>query len=96
MMLRAYFVIAVVIGHLATQLHEREQSERRREERAAALYRLTRELAASRDLSQALPTVLQLIRDFFQADASGCAMKMVLRNILPAPLCRRKRTRASR
>ena len=27
-------------------------------------------LAASRDLSQALPKVLQLIRDFFQADAA--------------------------
>src|SRR6478752_2638437 len=70
MMFGAYFVIAVVIGHLATQLHEREQAERRREERATALYRLTRELAASRDLNQALPTVLQLLRDFFQADAA--------------------------
>ena len=47
MMFGAYFVIAVVIGHLATQLHEREQAERRREERATALYRLTRALAAS-------------------------------------------------
>ena len=70
MMFGAYFVIAVVIGHLATQLHEREQAERRREERATALYRLTRELAASRDLSQALPKVLHLIRDFFHADAA--------------------------
>ena len=70
MMFGAYFVIAVVIGHLATQLHEREQAERRREERATALYRLTRALAASRDLRQALPKVLQLIRDFFQADAA--------------------------
>ncbi len=51
------------------QLHEREQAERRREERATALYGLTRMLAASRDLTQALPKVLQLIRDFFQADA---------------------------
>ena len=70
MMFGAYFVIAVVIGHLATQLHEREQAERRREERATALYRLTRTLAASGDLTQALPKVLQLIRDFFQADAA--------------------------
>src|SRR5215475_6275418 len=70
MMFGAYFVIAVVIGHLATQLHEREQAERRREERATALYRLTRALAASRDLSEALPKVLQLIKDFFQADAA--------------------------
>ena len=70
MMFGAYFVIAVVIGHLATQLHEREQAERRREERATALYRLTRELAASSDLAQALPKVFQLIRDFFHADAA--------------------------
>jgi two-component system, OmpR family, sensor histidine kinase KdpD len=70
MMFGAYFVIAVVIGHLATQLHEREQAERRREERATALYRLTRALAASRDLGEALPKVLQLIRDFFHADAA--------------------------
>jgi len=70
MMFGAYFVIAVVIGHLATQLHEREQAERRREERSTALYRLTRTLAASGDLTQALPKVLQLIRDFFQADAA--------------------------
>jgi two-component system, OmpR family, sensor histidine kinase KdpD len=70
MMFSAYFVVALVIGHLATQLREREQAERRREERATALYRLTRALAASRDLDEALPKVLQLIKDFFQADAA--------------------------
>jgi two-component system sensor histidine kinase KdpD len=70
MMFGAYFVIAVVIGHLATQLHEREQAERRREERATALYRLTRALAASRGLDEAFPKVLQLIKDFFRADAA--------------------------
>ncbi|MDP9005223.1 MAG: DUF4118 domain-containing protein, partial [Verrucomicrobiota bacterium] len=70
MMLGAYFVIALVIGHLASQLREREQSERRREERATALYRLTRALAASRDLDEALPKVLDLIKNFFQADAA--------------------------
>jgi two-component system sensor histidine kinase KdpD len=70
MMFGAYFVIALVIGHLATKLREREQSERRREERATALYRLTRGLAASRDLDEALPKVLDLIKNFFQADAA--------------------------
>ena len=69
MMFGAYFVIAIIIGHLATQLREREQSERRREERATALYRLTRALAASRDLDEALPKVLALIKNVFQADA---------------------------
>ena len=70
MMFGAYFVIALVIGHLATQLREREQSERRREERATALYRLTRTLAASRNLDEALPKVLLLIKNSFQADAA--------------------------
>src|SRR2546430_11197871 len=70
MMFGAYFVIAVVIGHLATQLREREQAERRREQRATALYRFTRELAASRDLDQALPKVFALIKESFQSDAA--------------------------
>jgi two-component system sensor histidine kinase KdpD len=70
MMFGAYFVIALVIGHLATQLREREQSERRREERATALYRLTRALSASRDLDEALPKALSLIKNSFQADAA--------------------------
>ena len=70
MMFGAYFVIALVIGHLASQLREREQSERRREERATALYRLTRALAASRDLDEALPKALALIKNSFQADAA--------------------------
>src|SRR6201982_1480980 len=55
LMFGAYFVIALVIGPLATKLREREEAERRREERAPALYRFTRALAASRDLDGALP-----------------------------------------
>jgi two-component system, OmpR family, sensor histidine kinase KdpD len=70
MMFCALFVIALVVGHLATKLHEREEAERRREARATALYRLTRALAASRDLNQALPKALQLIKDSFEADAA--------------------------
>src|SRR6202048_1183957 len=70
LMFGAYFVIAIVIGHLASQLREREQSERRREERATALYRLTRALAASRDLDEALPKALALIKSSFQIDAA--------------------------
>ena len=48
-MFGVYFVVALVIGHLATQLREREEVERRREARATALYRLARALAASPD-----------------------------------------------
>jgi two-component system sensor histidine kinase KdpD len=70
LMFGAYFVIALVVGHLATKLREGEQSERRREERATALYRFTRALAASRDLDEALPKVFSLIKDSFQGDAA--------------------------
>jgi two-component system sensor histidine kinase KdpD len=70
LMFGAYFVIALVIGHLATKLREREESERRREERATALYRFTRALAASRDLDEALPKVLALIKESFEVDAA--------------------------
>jgi two-component system, OmpR family, sensor histidine kinase KdpD len=70
LMFGAYFVIAVVVAHLATKLREREQAERRREERATALYRLTRTLAASRDLNEALPKVVRLIKESFQADVA--------------------------
>src|SRR5947207_5037730 len=72
MMFGAYFVVALVIGHLATQLREREQAERRREQRATALYRFTRELAASRDLDQALPKVFALIKESFRSEGAVC------------------------
>ena len=53
MMFGIYFVVALVIGHLATRLREREEVERRREARATTLYRLTRALVASSDLRRA-------------------------------------------
>jgi two-component system, OmpR family, sensor histidine kinase KdpD len=70
MMFAVYFVVAIVVGQLATQLREREEAERRREQRATALYRLTRALAASRDLDQALPKVFALIKESFQSEAA--------------------------
>jgi two-component system, OmpR family, sensor histidine kinase KdpD len=70
LMFGAYFMIAVVVAHLATKLREREQAERRREERAIALYRFTRLLAASRDLDEALPKILALIRESFRVDVA--------------------------
>jgi two-component system sensor histidine kinase KdpD len=70
LMFGAYFVIAIVVAHLATKLREREQAERRREERATSLYRLTRTLAASRDLNEAMPKVVHLIKESFQSDAA--------------------------
>ncbi len=70
MMFGTYFVVAIVIGHFTSRLRERERAERKREERATALYRLTRALAASREPGEALTTVVTLIRDSFGADAA--------------------------
>ncbi len=62
LMFSAYFVIAIVIGNLTARLREREQIERRREERATTLYRLTRALAGSKNLDEALTRVLALLK----------------------------------
>ena len=70
MMFGIYFVVALVIGHLAAQLREREDVERRREARATALYRLTQALASSRDLSEALASLVRLIEETFHADSA--------------------------
>ncbi len=40
-----YFVVALVLGQLVARIRAQELAERRREERATALYQLTRELA---------------------------------------------------
>jgi two-component system sensor histidine kinase KdpD len=70
MMFGTYFVVALVIGHFTARLREREQAERKREERATALYRLTRALAASREPGEALATVIKLLRESFGANAA--------------------------
>jgi two-component system sensor histidine kinase KdpD len=46
-----YFVVALVLGQLVARIRAQEQAERRREERAVALYEFTRDLgeAVSRD-----------------------------------------------
>lgn len=70
MMLGAYFVIAFVVGNLTSRLREREQTERRGQERSTALYRLTKALAASRDLDEAMVQAVPLIKESFHADAA--------------------------
>lgn len=47
MMFAMFFIVAIVIGQLTTRLRDRERLEHRREQRASALYQLTRKLAAA-------------------------------------------------
>lgn len=65
-----FFVIALVMGHFTSRLSEREQVERRGEERATILYRLTRALATSSSLAAALEVVMQEMRGLFSATAT--------------------------
>ena len=83
MMFGIYFVVALVIGHLAAQLREREEVERRREARATSLYRLTRALAASGDLAEGLGAVVSLIKENFRAE---CAIYLRIESgLVPQP-----------
>ena len=45
MLFFTYFIVALAMGHLAARLRAQQAAERRREQRATALYLLTRELA---------------------------------------------------
>ncbi len=70
MMLAMYFVIAIVLGDLTARLRSRERAERRREERASVLYRLTRELSASANLDTAFRAAADQIGGLFRAAVS--------------------------
>lgn len=53
-----YFVIALVIGDLTSRLRLREASERRREQRAQALYRIAQSVVESESLDEGLRSVI--------------------------------------
>jgi two-component system sensor histidine kinase KdpD len=56
-----YFVVALVIGQLTAHLRLREASERRREQRAQALYRIAQSVVESGSLDQGLRSVIREI-----------------------------------
>jgi two-component system sensor histidine kinase KdpD len=57
-MFGTFFTVALVVGQLTARLRERERAEHEREKRAVALYRVSRALAASTTLAQALQAAL--------------------------------------
>lgn len=69
MMFAMYFIVALIVGQLTSRLHEREEAERRGEERATALYRLSKALAATRESSKALAAAVEQIRETFGAES---------------------------
>jgi two-component system sensor histidine kinase KdpD len=65
-----YFVVAIVLGQLVARIRAQELAERRREERATALYQLTRELAQAGTRDEVVWQLVGEISRVFQATAA--------------------------
>ena len=59
MLFCTYFVVALAMGHLTARLRAQQAAERRREQRATALYLLTRELAQASDFADLLAIIIR-------------------------------------
>jgi len=70
LMFVALLVVALAMGQLTTRLRAQQGAEREREERATALYLLTRELAEAKDLAQLLGTVVRQLGTTFHAEVA--------------------------
>jgi len=70
MMFAMYFIVALVLGQLTARIRAQQNAERQREQRATALYLLTRDLAESPDLAQLLAVVIQQVGKTFRADVA--------------------------
>jgi two-component system sensor histidine kinase KdpD len=68
MMFLTYFVVALAMGHLTARLRAQQAAEREREERATALYLLTRELAEAKDFAELLGAIIRQLGTVFKAE----------------------------
>ena len=68
-----YFAVALAMGHLAARLRTQQAAERRREQRATALYLLTRELAQASDFADLLAVI---IREVGRAEGAEVALSL--------------------
>ena len=69
-MFATYILVAVAMGQLTARLRSQQNAERQREQRATALYLLTRELAESSDLAQLLAVVINQVGKGFDAEVA--------------------------
>lgn len=65
-----YFVVASVLGQLIARIRAQEQAERRREERAVALYEFTRDLAEATSRDEVVWQLIAQINRVFQASVA--------------------------
>jgi len=76
-----YFVVAIVLGQLVARIRAQELAERQREERATALYQLTRELAQAGTRDE---VVWQLIAEVGRMFSAPAAVVLAYANTLRA------------
>jgi two-component system sensor histidine kinase KdpD len=62
-----YFVVAIVLGQLASRVRWQEMADRRREQRSTALYLLTRDLADAADVDDAAGRLARQVAQAFTA-----------------------------
>ena len=70
MMFLTYFIVAMAMGHLAARLRAQQDAERRREQRATAMYLLTRELAQATDFADLLAIIIREVGKAFHAEVA--------------------------
>ncbi len=70
LMFGMFFVVALAMGQLTSKLRAQQAAEREREERATALYLLTRQLAEGKDFAELLGGVIRQLADVFKADVA--------------------------
>jgi two-component system sensor histidine kinase KdpD len=69
MMFFMYFVIALVMGHITSRLREREKAERKQEERVNTLYQLTRIVAMTHEVQDAIQNALSQLEKILNVRA---------------------------
>ncbi len=70
MLFCTYFVVALAMGHLAARLRAQQAAERRREQRATALFFLTRELAQATDFADLLAIIIREVGKTTRAEVA--------------------------
>ncbi len=70
MMFATYFAVALIAGQLTARIRAQERHERLREERATALFHLTRALSAARSLDEGVFAALRQADELFAAKSA--------------------------
>jgi two-component system, OmpR family, sensor histidine kinase KdpD len=70
MLLGMYFVVALALGQLTSRIRMQQETERQREERAGALYMLTRELSEASSLDQMVHRAIRQTKRAFKAEVA--------------------------